>query len=354
MISRLAQRYQLRAPIIQAPMAGVSTVTLAAAVSNAGGLGSLGLGHLDTPSARQHIQALKKATSKAFNVNFFCHQPAAPQPDVEAQWLHTLQPYFEQFDAQAPTELGTGYQSAWSNPELIAMLCNEQPPIVSFHFGLPEASALAQLKAAQIAIWGCATTLNEALFLEQAGVDAIVAQGVEAGGHRGVFNPLQDTELSLLALLNQLKGHISVPIIAAGGLMDGQSIAAALLAGAEAAQLGTAFIASPESAADSIYKSKLLSTQAYHTAISSVISGRPARGLYNTMHQQLQPLAAQLPAYPVAYQAAKALHAAASAHHNYEYAPHWAGQAAPLARSLPAAELVQQLITELRQTPIYT
>jgi len=345
-MSLLAQKYQLSAPIVQAPMAGVSTVELATAVTRAGGIGSLGLGHLDIETARAHIQALKLATDGPINVNFFCHQPETQNLERELHWLYLLTPYFNEFDSAPPSSLAKGYDSAWQNPALIQMLCEEKPTIVSFHFGLPEPSAIIQLKAAGIDIWGCATSLAEAKFLEQSGVDAIIAQGIEAGGHRGLFNPLIESELSLTSLLGQLHQHIHLPLIAAGGVMTGAQVAAVQLQGADLAQLGTAFIACPESAADSAYRAALLSQRAYDTAITPVISGRPARGLRNRMHTEIAALIAALPAYPVAYNAAKALHQVASAAENYDFAAHWAGQGAPLARALPATDLFNQLRTE--------
>ena len=348
-MSSLAQKYQLSAPIVQAPMAGVSTVELATAVTRAGGIGSLGLGHLDVETARAQIQALKLATPGPINVNFFCHQPEAQNLERELHWLYLLTPYFNEFDSSPPASLGEGYQSAWQNPALIQMLCEEKPTIVSFHFGLPEPTALAQLKAAGIDVWGCATSLAEAKFLEQSGVDAIIAQGIEAGGHRGIFNPLIESELSLTALLGQLHQHIHLPLIAAGGIMTGAHVAAMQLHGADLAQLGTAFVACPESAADSAYRAALLSHRAYDTAITPVISGRPARGLRNRMHTEIAALVADLPAYPVAYNAAKALHQVASSAANYDFAAHWAGQGAPLARALPATELFNQLCVEYTQ-----
>ncbi len=348
-MSRLVQQFQLRAPIVQAPMAGVSTVELAAAVSQYGGIGSLGLGHLDVASARAQIEQLQQRTSGPIHVNFFCHQPEASNLERELHWLHVLTPYFKEYQAEPPTELGQSYQSAWQHPALIDMLCETRPTIVSFHFGVPEASALQRLQAAGIAIWGCATTLTEAKFLEHTGVDAIIAQGIEAGGHRGIFNPLIDSALPLSSLLAQLQEHIHLPIIAAGGLMTGSQIAAAQLAGADLAQLGTAFICCPESAADDAYKAALLGQRAYDTTITPVISGRPARGLRNRMHDEIHALRADLPAYPIAYNAAKALHLVASAKGSHDFAAHWAGQGAPLARALPAARLLDELCNEYYQ-----
>lgn len=343
----LLSQFDQSLPIVQAPMAGVSTVALAAAVNSAGAMGSLGLGHLSTSEAQQQIQALKAQTNRPFNVNFFCHQLPVANPTLEQKWLALLEPFFIEFNASPPKQLKAVYQSAVQNPALIQMLCDEQPAVVSFHFGTPEPAAIKALKQANIQIWGCATTLDEALTLQQAGMDAVIAQGVEAGGHRGIFNPDHDSKLGLFSLIPLLRQSLTIPVIAAGGIMDGVGIAAALKLGADAVQMGTAFILCPESAADDAYRANLQSNKAFNTALTAVISGRPARGLTNRMHQEIEELNAFLPSYPSAYSAAKALHAAASEHHNYDFAAHWAGQGAPLARTLPATELVQLLSAEL-------
>lgn len=345
----LQTQFNLTLPVVQAPMAGTSTVALATAVSEAGALGSLGLGHLSTTQAQTQIQALKAATDKPFNVNFFCHQPVQPYPALEKQWLALLAPYFSEFSATAPQRLYASYQTALQNPELIAMLCAERPAVVSFHFGLPEPEAITALKKADIQVWGCATTLHEALALQQAGVDAVIAQGIEAGGHRGVFDAAQDKEIGLLALITLLQHYLSVPIIAAGGIMNGAGIAAVLQLGAKGAQMGTAFILCPESAADAAYRNTLQSAAALETVITAVISGRPARGIKNRMHTEIAEFSDYLPDYPIAYSAAKALHAAASQQENHDFAAHWAGQGAPLARALPASALVHLLSAELKE-----
>lgn len=343
----LQNQFNLTSPVIQAPMAGVSTVALAAAVSNAGGIGSLGLALLNTEQARLQIQELKAATTNAFNVNFFCHQKPQPYPAVEQKWIELLQPYFAEFQSQPPSHLSDGYPTALQNPKLIEMLCQERPPIVSFHFGLPEQAAIEKLKQAGIQVWGCATNLPEALALQQCQVDAIIAQGIEAGGHRGLINPEQDQQIGLFSLLSLLRPHIQLPIIAAGGIMNGAGVAAALQLGAQAAQMGTAFILCPESNANDAYRHTLQSAKALETEITPVISGRPARGIKNRMHTEIAELREFLPDYPLAYSAAKALNAAASQHNNYDFAPHWAGQGAILARAMPAAALVELINTEL-------
>ena len=336
-------------PIIQAPMAGTSTVSMAAAVSNAGGLGSLGLGSSDVEQAREQIQQLKKATSKPFNVNFFCHQPPVIDHHREQEWLNVLQPYFSEFAAQPPSQLSSGNPSFINNQAMLDMLLIERPPVVSFHFGLPNADFIQALKQAGIKLLGCATNLTEAQAIEAAGLHGIIAQGHEAGGHRGVFDPTQDVNLGLFSLLQLLHKKCTLPIIAAGGIMHGQAIAQVISMGASAAQLGTAFILCPESAANQHYRAQLKSSRAYNTAVTPVISGRPARGLVNRFHTELADKKALLPGYPTTYSAGRALYAAASQQGCHDFAPFWAGQSAPLARELPAAELLATLASEWQQ-----
>lgn len=337
-------------PIVQAPMAGTATVALAAAVSNAGGLGSLGLGSSSVEQARTQIQALKQATTKPFNVNFFCHQPAPTRDEARNQhWLQLLQPYFSEFAAQPPKHITSDYPSFIDNPAMVEMLLIERPPVVSFHFGLPSQAVITALQQAGIKLLGCATNVAEAKAIEAAGLEGVIAQGIEAGGHRGVFEPEHDLELGLFGLLQLLGKHCSLPIIAAGGIMNGQGVNQVLTMGASAAQLGTAFILCPESDANAAYRRHLGSAKAYATGITAVISGRPARGLVNRMHQELGAHIYALPAYPTAYSAAKALNSVASTQDCYDFAPFWAGQGAPLARALPATELMAALISEWHQ-----
>lgn len=339
----------LQHPIIQAPMAGTSTPQLAAAVSNAYALGSVGIGAYGLEQARQHIEQTRALTDRPFNVNLFCHRAPVADAEREAQWLRYLAPEFERYGASVPSGLRCIYESALGNARLQAMLLELRPAVVSFHFGLPEQSFVDALRAAGITTLACATSLDEARQIEQAGVDVIVAQGMEAGGHRGAFVPEQDTLMGTLALVRLLARESRLPVVAAGGIMDGAGIAAALQLGACAVQMGTAFILCPESAASQAYRAELQSDSAQHTAITVAISGRPARGMFNRLHQLGRDYAGALPAYPMVYDAGKALHQAASAQGSSDYAAHWAGQGAPLARAMPAAELVRTLAQELEQ-----
>lgn len=335
-------------PIIQAPMAGTATPTLAAAVSNAGGLGSISVGAATVAQARDAIRATRALTAQPFNVNLFCHRPALADAAREAAWLAHLRPLFAEFGASPPASLREIYTSFVADTAMLDLLLTEQPTVVSFHFGLPPAAFVAALKHAGIALLATATSLHEARAIEGAGIDAIVAQGIEAGGHRGVFDPEHDPCIGTFALTQMLAAKCNLPVIAAGGIMDGAGIRAALALGAIGAQLGTAFVACPESAADAAYRDALLAPDV-ETAITRVISGRPARGIVNRFMREAG--AAQHPPppdYPIAYDAGKALHAAARAQGSAQFAAQWAGQGVALARALPAATLLTTLVAELQ------
>ncbi len=327
-------------------MAGVSTPQLAAEVSEAGGLGSLGLGAMTVEQATEQIRQTRRMTSKPFNVNFFCHQPAAVDAGRQAAWLSYLAGHFQQLGSAPPASLREIYRSSLNNEALLTMLLEEQPAVVSFHFGLPDAHWINALRQAGVCTMACATSLSEAEQIERAGVDLLIAQGYEAGGHRGVFDPFSDDRMGTFALVRLLACRSRLPVVAAGGIMDGCGIAAALRLGAAAVQMGTAFILCPESAADTAYRKVLKSDRANYTAVTSVISGRPARGIANRMYTLESGDAPPVPDYPIAYDAGKALHQAALAQGSDDYAAYWAGQGAPLARELPAAALVRQLVEE--------
>jgi nitronate monooxygenase len=322
---------------------------MAAAVIAAGGLGSLGIGATNAAGARELIRAVRQRTRGSLNVNVFCHPPARRDAAREAAWIEHLRPEFARVHASPPGALQEIYRSFLVDDETRGVLLEERPRVVSFHFGVPPAHTVRQLLQAGIVLLGSATNLSEALTLQQAGVHAVVAQGYEAGGHRGLFQPDQeDDRLGTLALTRLLASRLTVPVIAAGGIMDGAGIAAALALGASAVQLGTAFIACAESQADEGFRAALRSEAAYHTVMTSVISGRPARCLANRFtHLGATVADSSVPSYPVAYDIGKALHAAARATHEYGYGAQWAGQGAPLVREGGAAHLLQVLMAEL-------
>ncbi|KND61298.1 Enoyl-[acyl-carrier-protein] reductase [FMN] [Candidatus Burkholderia verschuerenii] len=322
----LMTRLGLSTPIIQAPMAGVSTPALAAAVSNAGGLGSLGVGAMNAEGARKAIRETRALMDKPFNINVFCHRPAQADRAVEQTWLDWLAPVFAEYDAKPPQSLSEIYTSFVADEAMLKMFVEEKPPVVSFHFGLLSQQAIDALRAAGIVLIASATNLHEAQQVVDAGMEAIVAQGVEARGHRGVFDSMtNDDGLGTFALTRLIATHFDVPVIAAGGIMDGAGIAAALALGAQAAQLGTAFVPCAESAIDAGYRRAILGDEAKHTTFTAAISGRIARGLANkfTALGQRDDAPAH-PGYPITYDAGKALHAAAKAKGDFGFGAQWA------------------------------
>jgi nitronate monooxygenase len=337
-------------PIIQAPMAGTSTPAMAAAVSNAGGLGSIGVGSLTAAAAEDMIAAVRARSNRAFNVNLFCHRRAQSDPAHEQAWLERLRPEFCKFGAVPPLALAEPYASFLENEDMLRTLLAAKPSVVSFHFGLPRGEWIKALREAGIVLLATATNLHEARLIVAAGIHAVVAQGFEAGGHRGIFNPDgEDAQLGTMALTQMLVRELDIPVIAAGGIMDGHGIAAALRLGASAAQLGTAFVPTDESAADAGHRAALFSEAAHHTIMTRVISGRPARCLANrftAFGAFVTP--DEVPDYPIAYDAGKALNAAAKAKGDFGYGAQWAGQGAPSARALPVEKLMNTLIAKLQ------
>jgi nitronate monooxygenase len=337
-------------PIIQAPLAGVSSPAMAAAVANAGALGSIGVGATNAAGARQMMAEIRKRSNRPFNVNVFCHQPARQDPVIEAAWIDRLGPEFHSLGTEPPAALTEIYKSFVEDDDMLATLLADKPKVVSFHFGVPAPDRVRALREAGIVLLGSATSVAEAQMLVAAGVHAIVAQGYEAGGHRGVFDPdAPDDRLGIIALTRPLVRQLDVPVIAAGGVMDGAGISAALRLGAGAAQLGTAFIACPESLADAGYRTALASDAANHTFMTRAVSGRLARCLANRFTAFGAGIPAhEIPAYPIAYDAGKALNAAGRSAGEPGFGAQWAGQGAPLARALPAADLVATLVAEMK------
>ncbi len=338
-VQEFCARLDLRVPLVQAPMAGVSTPELAAAVCEAGGLGSLAIGALSASAARQAIADVRERTQRPFNVNVFAHQPEPRQPEREQQWLDFLRPYFEAFGAPVPEQLMTPYLSLEEDQEKQKVLLETRPSVVSFHFGLPDAGFLQALQQGGSQTLACVTTVAEAQQAEALGIDLLVAQGVEAGGHRGNFHPQQDEQLSTLALVPQVVDAVRIPVLAAGGIGDGRGFAAALLLGAAGVQVGTAFIGCPESSASAAHREALRSAAAQQTALTRAFSGRPARGIVNRLVREAA-VGPPPPGYPEAYFAGKALAAAATQAGHHEFSAFWAGQAAPLSASGQTAAAV--------------
>lgn len=349
--ARLLDLLGIQVPIIQAPMAGVSSPAMAAAVANSGGLGSLGVGAMTAAHAREAVRQVRDLSDGPLNVNLFVHAPAKADERKQAAWLQRLRPEFDRWGAKAPDTLREIYRSFLVDDEMLAMLVAERPRVVSFHFGLPRRQQIEALRAAGIVLLATATNLAEARMIEDAGLDAIVAQGYEAGGHRGMFDPdAEDSRLGTLSLTRILVKSVSLPVIAAGGIMDGAGIAAALALGAGAAQLGTAFVATEESLADAGYRERLVGSAAHHTVMTRVISGRPARGLANDFTRWGMSVPDDaIPDYPIAYDAGKALNAVAKDAGQTGYGAQWAGQGAPMIRALSTEALMRALTEELAQ-----
>lgn len=343
----LLQRIGMQRPIIQAPMTGSDTPALAAAVSRAGGLGSLGCGARSPVAMREAAAAVRAATDQPFAMNLFVLDTPSPDAAEVRAALERLAPLYErlQVPLQAP--------SAWCQDfaAQFETLLELRPAVASFTFGLLTPEQVRHLHRVGSLVVGTATTVAEALAWQNVGADAVVASGVEGGGHRGTFlSDWESSQIGTMALVPACVDALEIPVIAAGGIMDGQGIRAALALGAVAAQLGTAFIACAESSADAAYRAALTSPAAHHTAMTRAISGRPARCLANRFTAWGAEAALQPPAYPIAYDAGKALNAAAKAKGEGGFGAQWAGQGAPLARALPAAELISLLAREMQES----
>jgi nitronate monooxygenase len=333
-------------PIIQAPMAGANLGAMAIAVSRAGGLGSLPCGMLNVEQARAELNVIRQQTDRPINVNFFCHEQPAPDDERDSRWRDRLAPYYAELGVE-PTVPAAGGNRAPFDAVMCSLVVEMRPRVVSFHYGLPERDLVEQLKAAGCAIQGTATTVEEARWLEAHGVDAIVAQGLEAGGHRGMFLARDlASQVGTFALVPQIVDVVRVPVIAAGGATDARGIVAALALGASAVQIGTGYLLSPEAKISAPYRSALRSTRDDGTALTNVLSGRPARGIVNRLMREVGPISADAPQFPLASGAIQALRAKAEAQGSGDFSPLWAGQAAPLARELGAGELTVALASE--------
>jgi nitronate monooxygenase len=339
----LQQLLGIELPIIQAPMAGAQGSALAVAVSNAGGLGSLPCAMLDVDAIRKELTAIRAQTSKPFNVNFFCH----PQPEVsaerEAAWRTALAPYFAEYGIDA-SSIAAGPGRLPFGVETAELLNEFRPAVVSFHFGLPSADLLARLRGCGAKILSSATTVDEARWLEAHGVDAVVAQGLEAGGHRGSFLTTDlTTQVGTFALVPQIVKAISIPVIAAGGIADAKGVAAAMALGAAGVQVGTAYLLCPESTTSAIHRAALKSDAARVTALTNVFTGRPARGIVNRIMREMGPISAAAPPFPLAVSAVAPLRARAESQGSGDFSPLWAGQNTSGCKEVPAAVLTREL-----------
>ena len=334
-------------PVIQAPMAGAQGSALAIAVSNAGGLGSLPCAMLTPDGMRAELEKIAASTSRPYNVNFFCHTPPAVDAGREAAWRVALTPYYREFGIDA-AGIPAGPGRAPFSTEAADVLAQFRPAVVSFHFGLPSPELLARVKGWGAKVLSSATTVAEALWLEAHGADAIIAQGLEAGGHRGIF--LSDdltTQLGTMALLPQVVRAVRLPVIAAGGIADAAGVRAALAMGAVAAQVGTAYLLTPEATTSAVHRAALQGfadhPAAQHTALTNLFTGRPARGIINRVMREMGPISKLAPAFPLSTAAIAPLRAAAEKKESGDFSPLWSGQNATGCKAIPAAQLTREL-----------
>ena len=335
--------------IIQAPMAGVQGSALAVAVSGTGGLGSLPCAMLGLDALRQELEAVRSQTAKPVNVNFFCHAPPVPSAEREAAWRAALAPYYAELGVDADA-IAAGPARRPFSAEAAEVLAEFAPAVVSFHFGLPAPELLARVRGWGAKVLASATTVAEALWLQARGVDAIIAQGFEAGGHRGMF--LADdlsSQLGTLALVPQIVRAVAVPVIAAGGIADAQGVAAALALGAAGVQVGTAYLLCPEATTSAVHRAALTSEAARVTALTNLFTGRPARGIVNRVMRELGAINPAAPSFPLAGAAMAPLRARAESRGSGDFSPLWAGQNASGCKEIPAALLTLELVRGLRE-----
>lgn len=330
-------------PVVQAPMAGAQGSSLAIAVCEAGGLGNLPCAMLSAEEIRAEVAAIRRATARPFGLNFFCHVAPTPDPQREAAWRARLAPYYAELGIE-PGSRSTGPSRRPFDEAACELVEELRPPVVSFHFGLPDGVLLERVKATGAKVLSTATTVEEARWLEARGCDAIIAQGAEAGGHRGMFLTSEvATQVGTFALVPQVVDAVRIPVIAAGGIMDPRGVAAARALGASAVQLGTAYLFCPESSINEAWRKALREVRDDGTAITNVFSGRPARGIANRLVREVGPLSPLAPEFPLASGAIAPLRAEGQ----YEFAQMWAGQAAGLGREMPAGELTRWLAESL-------
>jgi nitronate monooxygenase len=334
-------------PIIQAPMAGANGSDMAAAVSEAGGLGSLPCAMLTPDGLRAEYQVVRRRTRNPLNLNFFCHRSPRPDPDRAERWRHRLESYYAELGVE-PSAAGAGPSRAPFDEGMCDVVAELGPEVVSFHFGLPEGALLQRVKSTGAKVLSSATTVDEAVWLEDHGCDAVIAQGFEAGGHRGLF--LTDdaaTQVGTFALVPQVVDAVKVPVIASGGIADARGIVAAFALGASAVQIGTAYLFCPEATISPVHRDALRKAKDDATVLTNVFSGRPARGFVNRLVREVGPMSALVPDFPLASAALAPLRQRPEIAAR-DFAPLWSGQAARLGRVLPAGELTRRLASEVR------
>lgn len=344
---RILDLFGVEFPILQAPMAGASDADLAIAVARAGGLGALPAGMLSSEQLRAQVERFRAAVGdRPINLNFLAHKMPVPSNVREHAWRERLKPYYIEFgiDPAAPV---TSTSRLPFDAAMCGIVEELKPTVVSFHYGLPEEELVRRVKATGCKVICSATTVEEAKFLEASGCDAVIVQGLEAGGHRGMFLSLDlATQVGLFALLPQVVDAVTVPVIATGGIADARAIVAAFALGASAVQLGTAYLFCPEAKISPPHRAALLTARDDSTTLTNVLTGRPARGLINRAIRELGPISAAVPEFPLAGSALAPLHAKAQAQGSGDFSTMFAGQAAPLGRELPADELTRSLAAE--------
>jgi len=338
----IARLFGTKLPIVQAPMAGVQAGSLAAAVCEAGALGSLPCAMLAPDAMRRELDLIRARTQAPLNVNFFCHVQPQPDPAKEARWRNLLAPYYAHFGIDAATvQAGPGRLPF--SAEAAEVLADYKPAVVSFHFGLPPEELLARVKSWGAKVLASATTVEEARWLEAHGADVVIAQGVEAGGHRGMFIATDAAgQLGTFALLPQVVAAVKVPVIAAGGIADADGVRAAIALGASGVQAGTAFLLCPEATTSAIHRAALRA-RPHETLLTNLFTGRPARGIVNRVMRELGAMSPVVPAFPLATAAMAPLRAKAEAAGSGDFSPLWSGQNATGCREWPAAEIVRSL-----------
>jgi nitronate monooxygenase len=343
--TRLLELFHIELPIVQAPVAGAMDWELAAAAAEAGALGSLPCAMLNADQIRDQMAKIRARTKKPINLNFFCHAPPALNNAREARWRERLAPYYRELGIDPAAPVPTSNRTAF-DAKMCDVVEETEPDVVSFHFGLPEPKLLERVKA-RFKVMGSATTAAEARWLEERGVDAIIAQGNEAGGHRGIF--LGDdiaTQAGTFALVPQVVDAVKVPVIAAGGITDARGIAAAFALGAGGVQIGTAYLWCPEAKISAPHRAALRSATDDGTALTNLMTGRPARGFVNRVMREIGPISDVAPEFPLAAGALAPLRAKAEAQGSGDFSPMWAGQAASLGRAIGAGELTKALAAE--------
>ena len=330
-------------PVIQAPMAGVQGASLALAVTQAGGLGSLPAATLTPEALRRDLLALRERTTAPLNVNFFCHVQPEPDSQREAAWRAVLAPYYAEFGLD-PGAVVAGPARSPFNHDLADVLAELPTPVVSFHFGLAAPDLRERVRATGAKVLSSATTVEEARWLQAQGVDAIIAQGLEAGGHRGHFlSDDLDAQAGTFALLPQIVRAVRVPVIAAGGIADAAGVAAARALGAVGVQVGTAYLLCPEATTSAVHREALTADAGGTTTLTNLFTGRPARGIRNRLMRELGAMRADVPAFPLAAGAVSPLRGKAEAQGNGDFSPLWAGQNTTGCHNVPAADITREL-----------